>query len=1231
MCHSCCGDCQAFPPARSSFAEPYILSNFLPAGVVTFRLNDDALHCEHKHVDDGWHQFAARDLLQRVEAAEDELLLRWIDFLALNQFILPTCRRDEKILSALHVRLYLIPYDLPGARGELRARHSSIVKEAGKALRGVMARLMQDENLWQGRIVDSASTLPRASLPRQIDNRTTTRIYSDLPSPDLQSLCGELTQSQTCVDIPSILSGGRVKGLRSSLFGYQAESVLAMLGKETNKSSIPDPLYIPLPGMNRQSFHLRPGDMEILKERPTLAQAPGGVLCEELGTGKTVMVLALILATLDQMSQPEESIWDPRPVMTPLSFRNFPFIECTESRRRLRVRSHRASTSEQNQIPSLTELLLHYVRVHPESTGMRGEEHSLEHLPIWRLQRANCPFYYHFKIEVPDQHRVSRKPARPGPRKMYLTSASLIVVPINLVGQWDSEIHKHCDATLRVFIGWPKVALPRASELASNYDIVLLSHNHLSLAKADVSQLYSWNTCVCPTFPGARVPDCHCDEQTKVSPLLQVRWKRLVVDEGHVSAAITTNLSHFTSVLSAERRWIVTGTPTTNLLGLSFGSSGESESQVQACQDTADLDTSSSDTGDSVAPQARKWTADDREDLRKLGTMISHFVRVPHLTDASVFNKYVVAPLFHVDGPLPGAIQVLTQVMSMIMIRHRIEDVEKDVVLPPLRHETVLLDLDPYALKSYNALQAVIAINAIDSERVDRDYLFHPSNVDALLQVTENITQTMFWHTDAALFSTEELSRAEAGTVERAIARGVSKEDTELLTEAFQHIRAAASDPLWRAMQAHPDVQYRVQNMPFSLYRVWSRLQCPSDPSSSENTESFLQPDRVVRLREMVLATPLASERILIRWGQLIADEDRAKQTLHLLHEKSLKSNRKKKEDAVDSAALKAIDVARKEKAPEKVKEVLLELEAAQERLARAREGLEELGDDTNVPHGLESDGSSAIRSSFLARSPVAGARIGWTTSSKLDYVLREVMQYASTEKFLIFSKMTLSLAYIAEGLDVIGVRYLQFTSNVDVQVRRQLVMTFQSSDKYRVFLMDLKHGARGLNLTAASRIIFCEPVWQADVESQAIKRAHRIGQTKPITVKTLAIRSTSEEAMVARREALKDESGKMPSLVQESGMRHFIAHPKFLKQAADTSTERGLDMPLLPVPDPVSEGSTTAKPSSSASAVQQLNTVRDAVDAVNHSIHSPQGPPTKKRTIRFADVDTIQAADHAN
>ena len=54
------------------------------------------------------------------------------------------------------------------------------------------------------------------------------------------------------------------------------------------------------------------------------------------------------------------------------------------------------------------------------------------------------------------------------------------------------------------------------------------------------------------------------------------------------------------------------------------------------------------------------------------------------------------------------------------MTSFRIQDIETDVSLPPLTQETVLLDLDPLSVKSYNALQAVITINAIDSERKDQ-------------------------------------------------------------------------------------------------------------------------------------------------------------------------------------------------------------------------------------------------------------------------------------------------------------------------------------------------------------------------------------------------------------------------------------------------------------------------------------------------------------------------------
>lgn len=144
-----------------------------------------------------------------------------------------------------------------------------------------------------------------------------------------------------------------------------------------------------------------------------------------------------------------------------------------------------------------------------------------------------------------------------------------------------------------------------------------------------------------------------------------------MIDEGHISSSVDSVLSTFLNMLSVERRWIVTGTPTTNLLGLSFGqSSGRFDSD-----DPRDSTPGTSDTEGTPEPdggKSRVWTNDDKQDLVKLSAIITYALSFPKFkADAKAFKNLVAAPLLETTGPSPGAIQVFEQVMKAVMIRHR--------------------------------------------------------------------------------------------------------------------------------------------------------------------------------------------------------------------------------------------------------------------------------------------------------------------------------------------------------------------------------------------------------------------------------------------------------------------------------------------------------------------------------------------------------------------------------
>jgi hypothetical protein len=134
----------------------------------------------------------------------------------------------------------------------------------------------------------------------------------------------------------------------------------------------------------------------------------------------------------------------------------------------------------------------------------------------------------------------------------------------------------------------------------------------------------------------------------------------------------------------------------------------------------------------------------------------------------------------------------------------------------------------------------------------------------------------------------------------------------------------------------------------------------------------------------------------------------------------------------------------------------------------------------------------------------------GVKSSAKLDY-LTELLETLIEEgrRILIFSQFTTMLALIEEHLVKTKVPFLKLTGGS--KDRGALVEQFQSG-KFPVFLISLKAGGTGLNLTAADTVIHYDPWWNPAAEAQATDRAYRIGQDKPVFVHKLLCQDTVEE-----------------------------------------------------------------------------------------------------------------------
>jgi len=158
----------------------------------------------------------------------------------------------------------------------------------------------------------------------------------------------------------------------------------------------------------------------------------------------------------------------------------------------------------------------------------------------------------------------------------------------------------------------------------------------------------------------------------------------------------------------------------------------------------------------------------------------------------------------------------------------------------------------------------------------------------------------------------------------------------------------------------------------------------------------------------------------------------------------------------------------------------------------------------------LEKSGFSAIRVPEMHRFVTDSGKL-----ATLDRLLSELK--AGGHRVLLYFQMTRMMDLIEEYLTYRQYKYLRLDGSSKIGDRRDMVMDWQTRPDLFVFVLSTRAGGLGINLTAADTVIFYDSDWNPTVDSQAMDRAHRLGQTKQVTVYRLITRGTIEERILLR------------------------------------------------------------------------------------------------------------------
>lgn len=953
-----------------------------------------------------------------------------------------------------HVRIYVIPEDIDGRR-LLASQDAQTIQYRIKGISRLLLLVNTSLASWTG---SCEKTIRRYRFDKQ---NSLLQIYNTLKSPvaDLDA-----RNDVAVAELFDDLQSGKLNGFKKStqLFKYQCRTVASMLKRELNSELQPDPRLCPLQDPTGCRYYVAVlKDFCFYRSPPLYVGTNGAILSEDMGLGKTAICLALIAATKFQCSRsPERYSLLSRPRQQCLSLLEYCAINVTE-----------------------------------KSVPWRHVEESLPDSCLSSIKSHPC----YYEIPVTDEKRHHRSNFKRAAERVMLSHATLVICPDTLVEQWRLEIDKHIEANFFkvLVISNPQHKMPDIDTL-NDHDIVLLSHSRFAKEEAEGAFEFVGvpRLCLCSYKSATREVDCKCPKLYQFkTPLMGLHWKRLIVDEGHILSAHSSRTVRLAARLRVERKFCVTGTPTSGLMA-------QLNEEVNLNEDSRHV-------------VGRK--ASERQDLERLGAILTDYLRVPPWYDLKEWNKQVTKSF---TESTVGSAECVRQILQQVVIRHRPKDIEVEISLPPLSHKIIRLVPSFSNRLNMNCFVAAIVANAVSSERTDQDYLFHPSNRTHLSRLVSNMQHsTFFWsamdskEVEAILYVCEQ-------SLVKAEERSYSLQDCQLLKNAADACKIALASPEWKIYTTFHDMGYYVQGFPKESLNKWSFLQ---------NTEGAIFGKQQIIAAQKLLANSRVS---LGETLEVLQNSDSMGTYYAKKEEERQPKPRLQKGNAKVNTSPKKKSSSPKDKSPRKV---------STRDLLRSNSWSE-----------INTVKNNLVNSSVLNTPPFCDAKIIGTASSKLSYLLDRIVVLSDHEKIIVFYEHQDIAFYIAEALEAYGIEHLIYATTLPAARRSQYIVTFNSTETYRVMVMDIKLAAHGLNISSASRIFFVQPVWQRNIEAQAIKRAHRIGQSRPVYVETLVLADTIEEDMLERRALMtNEEQQKSKGITDDIQMRQIISNLKFLNVPA--------------------------------------------------------------------------------